>query len=59
MASSSKASAVAVEQATNARQHFPSLEIVCLVPPTNDAKAYRSRLSNKRSLIAHDSDRAP
>lgn len=28
--------AVAVEQATNARQHFPSLQIVCLIPPSND-----------------------
>ena len=27
---------LAVEQATNARQHFPSLEIVCLVPPTKE-----------------------
>ncbi len=27
---------LAVEQATNARQHFPSLQIVCLVPPPSD-----------------------
>jgi hypothetical protein len=28
--------ALAVEQATNARQHFPSLQIICLVPPPSD-----------------------
>ena len=30
---------VAIEQATNTRQHFPSLEIVCLLDETDDAAA--------------------
>ncbi len=30
---------LAVEQATNVRQHFPSLEITCLVPEEKDAQA--------------------
>ncbi len=29
---------LAVEQATNARQHFPSLKIVCLVPEASKAE---------------------
>jgi hypothetical protein len=28
---------IAMEQATNARQHFPSLKVVCLSPKTKDA----------------------
>jgi hypothetical protein len=28
---------IAMEQATNARQHFPSLRVVCLSPKTNEA----------------------
>jgi hypothetical protein len=28
--------ALAVEQATNVRQHFPSLQVVCLVPPLKE-----------------------
>jgi hypothetical protein len=30
-------SPIAMEQATNARQHFPSLKVVCLSPKTKDA----------------------
>src|SRR5438045_8854983 len=30
---------IAMEQATSARQHFPSLKIVCLSPRTADADA--------------------
>ena len=29
--------ALAIEQASNARQHFPSLEILCLTPGVKDA----------------------
>lgn len=29
---------LAVERATNARQHFPSLQIVCLVPPSKETQ---------------------
>jgi hypothetical protein len=31
--------ALAVEQAINARQHFPSLQVVCLVPPRDEEEA--------------------
>ncbi len=31
--------ALAVEQAINARQHFPSLQVVCLVPPRDEEQA--------------------
>ena len=31
--------AIAIEQATNARQHFPSLKILCLVPHKIEADA--------------------
>ncbi|MEY2575506.1 MAG: hypothetical protein QOF80_993 [Verrucomicrobiota bacterium] len=30
---------IAMEQATNARQHFPSLKVVCLSPKTKEAEA--------------------
>jgi hypothetical protein len=30
---------IAMEQATNARQHFPSLKVVCLSPKTKDAES--------------------
>ena len=39
---------IAMEQATNARQHFPSLKIVCLSPKTKDAETPR-RSSSKKS----------
>jgi len=49
---------LAVEQATNARQHFPSLEIVCLVPPTNDERHSKvATQQNLKIIHAHASDR--
>ena len=33
--------AVAVEQATNVRQHFPSLQVVCLIPPPVEVETAR------------------
>lgn len=49
---------LAVEQAINARQHFPSLEIVCLVPPTNEGKhTQMATQQNLKIIYAHTSDR--
>ena len=49
---------LAVEQAINARQHFPSLEIVCLVPPTNEGKHTQiATQQNLKIIYAHTSDR--
>jgi hypothetical protein len=49
--------AVAIEQATNARQHFPSLEIVCLMP--NSAQELQTQaVQQKIEVITTDrSDR--
>ena len=43
---------VAMEQATNARQHFPSLRIVCLAPKTNDPQAATTAEQQKITRIA-------
>ena len=45
--------AIAMEQATSARQHFPSLKIVCLSPKSKDAEA--SSQQQKITPIASDS----
>ena len=44
---------IAMEQATNARQHFPSLKVVCLSPKTNDADSAAAQQQITR--IASDS----
>ncbi|HJX26035.1 MAG TPA: DUF4388 domain-containing protein [Chthoniobacterales bacterium] len=44
--------ALAVEQATNARQHFPSLGILCLVPPRYGAEIYDSAEQQKITLLS-------
>lgn len=46
--------ALALEQATNARQHFPSLKIVCLVPETSDTKATSQAEQQEIGLIHTD-----
>ncbi len=43
---------VALEQATNARQHFPSLNIVCLAPTPHDAEFVRTAEQQKITRIA-------
>jgi hypothetical protein len=49
---------VAVEQAANVRQHFPSLEIVCLVPGQCAGESTRLATQQKISIIlANGSDR--
>jgi hypothetical protein len=45
---------IAMEQATNARQHFPSLKIVCLAPKTNNPQA-ATAAQQKITLIASNS----
>jgi hypothetical protein len=44
--------ALAVEQATNARQHFPSLGILCLVPPRYGAEIDSSAEQQKITLLS-------
>ena len=44
--------ALAVEQATNARQHFPSLGILCLAPPPYGAEIRSSAEQQKINLIS-------
>jgi len=44
---------IAMEQATNARQHFPSLKVVCLSPKTNDAES--TALQQQITRISSDS----
>ena len=46
--------AIAVEQATNARQHFPSLEILCLTSETADASLRVQAEQQKIALVATD-----
>jgi hypothetical protein len=49
---------LAVEQATNARQHFPSLQIVCLVPTHKDERpAKLATQQNLRMVQANGSER--
>jgi hypothetical protein len=43
---------IAMNQATNARQHFPSLRIVCLAPKTNDAESAIAAQQQKITRIA-------
>lgn len=44
--------ALAVEQATNARQHFPSLGILCLVPPRYGTEIDSSAEQQKITLLS-------
>ena len=44
--------AIALEQATNARQHFPSLRIVCLAAKPHDEEFIRSAEQQKITRIA-------
>jgi hypothetical protein len=44
-------SKVALEQATNVRQHFPSLKIICLVPDRGDAEAAATAAQQEITLI--------
>jgi hypothetical protein len=44
---------IAMEQATNARQHFPSLKVVCLSPKTKDAES--TALQQQITRISSDS----
>ena len=46
---------IALNQATNARQHFPSLRIVCLAPKTNDPQAATTAQQQKITRIASNS----
>ena len=45
---------IALEQGTSARQHFPSLKIVCLSPRTKDAAAATTAQQQKITRIASD-----
>ena len=44
-------SKLALEQATNVRQHFPSLKIICLVPDRDDAEAAATAAQQEITLI--------
>lgn len=46
---------IAMEQATNARQHFPSLRIVCLSPKTNGIDFANAAQQQKITRIASNS----
>jgi hypothetical protein len=49
---------VALEQATNARQHFPSLRIVCLTPRAQDGESVQSANQQKiQRIVTGRSDR--
>ena len=45
---------IAIEQATNARQHFPSLEILCLISAAADAPLQAQAEQQKFSLVSTD-----
>jgi hypothetical protein len=45
---------IALEQGTSARQHFPSLKIVCLSPRTKDAATTAAAQQQKITRIASD-----
>jgi hypothetical protein len=47
-------SAIALEQATNARQHFPSLQIVCLTPKP-DAEGF-ARSGERQKIVCLSAD---
>ena len=50
--------AIAIEQATNARQHFPSLEILCLTPGVKEDALQEQARQQKIAVIAtNGSDR--
>ena len=46
--------AVAIEQATNTRQHFPSLEIVCVTEETRDANLQSEATLQKIAVVTTD-----
>ena len=46
--------AVAMNQATSARQHFPSLRIVCLAPKASDSESAATAKQQKITRIASD-----
>ena len=49
---------VALEQATNVRQHFPSLEIACLVPdPASEATKSNAEQQNIAVILTEQSER--
>ena len=51
--------AIAMEQATNARQHFPSLRIVCLAPKAADADSTKAAQQQKITrVVSSCSDRS-
>ena len=47
-------SAIALEQATNARQHFPSLRIVCLAPESQQGQLRTQAQQQNISLLPND-----
>lgn len=49
---------ISIEQATNTRQHFPSLDIVCLVPAIREGALHAEATQQNIELVATDcSDR--
>ncbi len=51
-------SALALEQATNARQHFPSLKIACLVPGWTDERIQKeAELQNIAMILSNQTNR--
>src|SRR3954467_717898 len=46
---------VAMNQATSARQHFPSLKIICLAPKSKEAEAVNAARQQKITRIGSDS----
>ena len=48
------APSVAIEQATNTRQHFPSLEIVCVTDETNDGTLQEQATRQKITVVITD-----
>ncbi len=52
-------SAIAIEQATDARQHFPSLEILCLLNEIEDATLHEQAMRQNLQLVTTNcSDRS-
>jgi len=47
---------IALEQATNARQHFPSLQIACLAPPPYDTEFMQ--WADQQKIVLVESDRS-
>jgi len=48
--------AVAIGQATNTRQHFPSLDVMCLTPETRDAQLLEEATQQNITLVTTNSD---